>query len=504
MTNYLLSLLVFSPLIGIGIVAMIPKTEFKTLKQLGFVGTIIPLVISLYLYAQYHAGVALSTFSIKLNWLQFGNFSMYDSKLYTVDYELSVDGFSLLFVLLTTILSTIAAIASMYIKKEWKGYFILFFLLEVGMLGVFTADNLILFFLFFEVTFVALFFLIGRWGYENKEKAAYSFLVYNGIGSAVLLLAIMFLFARAGTTNIEALTHIMNVGGISLMSPISASLKLTICCLLLLAFAIKLPVFPFHGWMVLVHKEAAPSVVMLHAGVLLKIGAYGMIRFGLGIFPAQMEGLAYLLVLLGVISFLYGAFLALKQMDIKLVLAYSSVSHMGLVLVGLGALNEAGLQGAIFQVISHGLIAALLFFLVGVLYERSSTTMIGELGGLAAYMPVYSGVFLAAGLASLGLPGMSGFISEFMVFLGVFKSVPILAAVACIGLIITVVYMLRMVLKVTFGKKEYSEQWSDVRNLEYVPTIILVGFIIAIGVYPALLADLLQEPLKMLLLRIGG
>ena len=191
--------------------------------------------------------------------------------------------------------------------------------------------------------------------------------------------------------------------------------------------------------MVRVHAEAPPSIVMIHAGVLLKLGAYGIIRFGMGIFPEQYKSLAFIVVLFGVLSLLYGAFLALLQTDFKLVLAYSSVSHMGLVMMGLGALNESGIQGAIFQVISHGLIAALLFFLVGVLYERTGTTMLTKLGGLTKSMPIFSGLLLAGGMASLGLPGMSGFISEFMVFLGLFKSQPLFAAIGALVLVFTAV-----------------------------------------------------------------
>ncbi|MFB5283557.1 NuoM family protein [Peribacillus sp. Hz7] len=504
MNDYLLPLLVFSPVIGMIMIWLMPKTEEKTLKQFGWIGTLMPLLISLFLYQQWLTGVSLSSYQIKWKWIQFGNLAMYDDTLYTVDFELSLDGFSLVFILLTTVLSMLAALASFYIKTEWKGYFLLFLLLEIGMLGVFMADNLLLFFLFFEVTFVSLFFLIGRWGYLNKEKAAYHFLVYNGIGSVLLLFVIATLFVRVGTTNIDALTHILNVGDVALLAPISPFLTDVLCILLFIAFAIKLPVFPFHSWMVRVHREAAPPVVMLHAGVLLKIGAYGMIRFGLGIFPEQVEKLALLFMIVGVISFLYGAFLALIQTDLKLVWAYSSVSHMGIVLFGFGTLNDAGLQGAVFQVVSHGAIAALLFFLIALLYERTGTTELNELGGLAAHMPIFSGVLLTAGLAALGLPGMSGFISEFMAFLGLFKEQMLLAIIAVIGLILTAAYTLRAVLKITFGKKTYSVTWRDVQGIEYVPIIILFTVIVAIGVYPMWLGQLVQEDITTWLLRIGG
>ncbi|RFU60719.1 NADH-quinone oxidoreductase subunit M [Peribacillus glennii] len=506
MNSMILTLLVFSPVLGILLMAVIPNTEERNLKLLGFLGTIPALLISLYLYFQYAMGTDLSAFSVKTDWFRFGNLEKYDPNLFAVDYELSVDGFSLIMVILTAVLSTLAAIASIHIKKEWKGYFLLFLLLEIGMLGVFTAQNLILFFVFFEITLIPMFFLIGKWGYLEKEKAAYSFLLYNGLGSAILLIAIMVLFARTGTTNIEALRHIMTVGGVSLFAPLSDGMKYGLLFALLIAFGIKLPIFPLHTWMLRVHVQAPPSIVMLHAGVLLKIGAFGFIRFGMGIFPEQFKNIAFLVAVLGVINLLYGAFLALVQTDFKMVLAYSSISHMGIVLIGLGALNEAGIQGAIFQVVSHGLIAALLFFLVGVMHERVKTTMIGELGGMAKYMPVTSGFLLAGAMASLGLPGMSGFISEFMAFLGLFKEEPILAAIGALGIILTAVYLLRAVLGMTFGKakRTVAEGVSEIKGVEFAPVLVLLALIITIGIYPSILSGPLQETLDAIMLGIGG
>ncbi|WP_407408707.1 NADH-quinone oxidoreductase subunit M [Peribacillus sp.] len=506
MNGYLLTLLVASPLLGMMMVALMPRTEERTIKQFGFFGTLPPLILTLFLLVQYYSGIALSSFDIKVNWIRFGNLSMYDPNLFAVNFELGLDGLTLVFLLLTTIISSLAALASFSIKREWKGYYLLFLLLEIGMLGVFTAENLILFFIFFEMTLVPTFFLIGKWGYLEKEKASYQFLIYNGIGSAILLVVILILFARTGTTNIAALTQMMTMGGVSLFAPVSGSMKYGLCLALLIAFAIKLPMFPFHTWMVRVHAEAPPSIVMIHAGILLKIGAYGIIRFGMGIFPDQYQTLASIIVLFGVISLLYGAFLALVQTDFKLVLAYSSVSHMGIVMMGLGALNEAGLQGAIFQVVSHGLIAAFLFFLVAVLYERTGTTVLDRLGGLAKSMPLFSGFLLAGGMASLGLPGMSGFISEFMVFLGLFKSQPVLAAIGAIGLILTAIYVLRAVLTMTFGKDNslIEKEIYDLKGKEMVPTAVLLGLIIAIGVYPNLLGRPLQGTIDAIMLAVGG
>ncbi|MGG1679198.1 NuoM family protein [Neobacillus sp. NRS-1170] len=496
----ILSILVFSPLLGIAVIAFMPKDQEKSIKLVGFLATLPALLLSLAAYAHYLAGKHLSDFSVSVEWIHFRGMNV-EAPYFAVNYELALSGFQLLLVVLTAVVATLASIAARYVKKEWKGFFMLFLLLEVGMLGVFTAENLILFFIFFEVTLIPTFFLIGKWGYFEKEKAAYSFLIYNGLGSAVLLIVIMILFAKTGTTNINILKDILADPS----APVSGDLKLGLLIALLVAFGVKLPIFPLHSWMLRVHVQAPPPVVMIHSGILLKIGAYGLIRFGMGLFPEQFNTLATLIAVLGVINLLYGAFLAFIQTDFKMVLAYSSISHMGIVLIGLAAMNEAGVQGAIFQVISHGLISALLFFLVGVLYERTDTSLIGNLGGMAKGMPVAGGFLLAGAMASLGLPGMSGFVSEFMAFLGLFKEMPWLAAVGTIGIIMTAAYLLRAVLGMTFGKshREFTGV-VDLKGVEFVPVVVLMLLIVLIGVYPSVLSSPLQATLETIMPGLGG
>ena len=493
-----LSILVFSPLLGMLVISFIPKLERKLLSVVGILATLPALIISLILFFQYRSGAHLEKFDESYNWFSLKNSIQY-GELFSIKYELGIDGLSLVLLVLTTVIATLAAIASITIKKELKGYFLLFLLLEIGMLGVFSSQNFILFFLFFEITLVSAFFLIGKWGYEEKEKAAYSFLIYNGLGSAILLIVIITLFAKTGTANFVALQEIIA------SDTFPDSLALGLFVALLVAFGFKMPIVPLHSWMVRVHVQAPPAVVMIHAGILLKIGAYGLIRFNIGLFPDQAENFSVLLAVLGVINLLYGAFLALVQSDFKMVLAYSSVSHMGIVLIGLGSLNEAGIQGAIFQMVSHGLIAALLFFLVGIFYERTKTSEIPNLGGMAKAMPLTAGFLLVGVMASLGLPGMSGFVSEFMAFLGLFKEMPWLAAVGAIGIIMTAVYLLRAVLGVTYGKP--NREWAgvvDLRKIESIPVIVLTALIVAIGVYPNLLGGPLQETLELIMLKVGG
>lgn len=499
--SWVLTVLVFSPLLGVVILAFMSKHQEKAIKAVGFLATLPALVLAFAAYFHYLAGKDLNDFAIAKPWIQFGGFKDVDKRLFSVYYELGLNGLSLVLIVLTAVVATLAAIASLQIKKEWKGYFMLFLLLETGMLGVFTAQNMVLFFIFFEVTLIPTFFLIGKWGYFEKEKAAFSFLIYNGLGSAILLIVIMILFARTGTTNIVLLHQFINGQNVQLIAPLSSGAKLGLFIALLIAFGVKLPIFPLHSWMLKVHVQAPPSIVMIHSGILLKIGAYGLIRFGLGIFPEQFKSLAVLLAVLGVINLLYGAFLAFIQTDFKMVLAYSSISHMGIVLMGLAAFNEAGVQGAVFQMISHGLISALLFFLVGVFYERTETSLIANLGGMAKGMPLTAGFLLAGGMASLGLPGMSGFVSEFMAFLGLFKEMPALAAVGTIGIIMTAAYLLRAVLGITYGKAERTFTGVlDLKGVEFVPVVVLMLLIVLIGVYPSVLSS----PLHATLLGLGG
>ncbi len=367
-----------------------------------------------------------------MKWIKFGDFATVDKRWFSIYYELGIDGLSLVMMVLTALLAMLATELRLFsIKRNLKAFYMLLLMLEIGMLGVFAAKNLMLFFIFFEITLPPMFLLIGKWGKLSSEKVAYSYLIYNGIGSAILLIVFSILFAKTGTTNIAELKEILtgvSAGGGQI---VPSSLQLGVFITIMIAFAIKLPIFPLHRWMVNVHIEAHPAVVMLHAGVLLKIGAYGMIRFGKGLFPEYFREFATLIAILGVINLLYGAFLALIQTDFRKVLAYSSISHMGIVLMGLAALNAPGTQGALFQVVSHGLIATLLFFLLGVIEQRFGTSDITALGGLAKSVPILSGFFLAGGMASLGLPGMSGFVSEFLAFLGLFQGEPVIARSRC-------------------------------------------------------------------------
>ncbi|NOU95052.1 NADH-quinone oxidoreductase subunit M [Paenibacillus sp. LMG 31456] len=522
---HILSLITFSPLLGVLVLMFMPKHKGQWIKTIAIIATLIPLALSAWLYASFNHQLPGPQFSEEMGWIQIplnheaGGLNQLTSFFFEFKYVMSVDGLSLPLVFLTALVSTMAALASVYIKKRWKSYYILFLLLETGMFGVFMAQDLFLFFVFFEVTLIPMFFLIGIWGFIERERAANKFLIYNGIGSAIMLVAFLILISTAGFGQIsnDAGTSLYYSGNLHLImenlfqgqasfvnqstlgegpSPfyLSDAMKWTLFIMLLVAFGIKLPIFPFHTWMLKVHTEAPTSVVMIHSGILLKMGAYGMIRFGILLFPQQATQWATVLAILGVINILYGAILAFVQKDFKLVLAYSSISHMGIVLLGLAAFNTIGMEGAIFQLVSHGLISALMFLLVGAIYERTQTSMLDEIGGLAKSIPFISGILLVSGMASLGLPGLSGFVSEFLAFVGLFETAKVITIIGTLGVILTAVYVLRGVLSITYGPlKAPTEVMKDARLMEAIPMITLVAFIVVLGIYPAVLTDPLHQ-----------
>lgn len=548
----ILSLIAFSPLLGVLAILFIPKHNGRLIRIAAVAATIIPLILSAWLYVDFSTSTPGYQFAEQRSWIDIplpvsvDLMAQIASHHLRFDYTMAVDGMSMPLVFLTALIATMAALASKFIKKRWKLYYIMFLLLETGIFGVFMAQDLFLFFLFFEATLVPTFFLIGIWGHAGREKAANKFLLYNGFGSAIMLLAFLIIIATAGfvrdgstiyytghigeiRNNLFALTDSF-VHNTAPNNPFyldgalqwtirlgelfswTVSGKMTVFLMLLIAFGIKLPIFPFHTWMLKVHTEAPPSIVMIHSGLLLKMGAYGLIRFGVLLFPEEAKSAAMLLAILGVVNILYGAILALRQVEFRLVLAYSSISHMGVVLLGIAAFNQAGLQGAIFQMVSHGLISALFFLLVGSIYERTETTNLRELGGLSKSLPFLCGILLVAGMASLGLPALSGFPGELLAFLGIFDSMRAVAIVGAAGIVLAAVYVLRGVLGISYGPMRSAyEGLRDARLVEAVPMIILVAFIVLLGVYPAILTQTMYQTvadfdtfIQTITARIGG
>jgi NADH-quinone oxidoreductase subunit M len=519
----LLSSIIFSPLLGVLVLLFLNKDHGRAIKIVGIITTLIPLALSAWLYVKFDPNLGTAQFEELYNWITVplakeADLIQLTSYYFQFNYHVAIDGLSLPLVFLTALVSTMAALAAVHIKKRWKAFFILFLILETGMLGVFMAQDLFAFFVFFEMTIVPVFFLIGIWGFINREKAANSFLLYNGVGSAIMLIAFLILVNTAGFTSLPSNTGELSMyysGNLKTIADnmlgsmdslvnrgdlennpffLSSAMHWTLFIMMLVAFGIKLPIFPFHTWMLKVHTEAPASVVMIHSGILLKMGAYGLLRFGVLLFPEQASSWATVLAVLGVINILYGAVLAFRQNEFRLVLAYSSISHMGIVLLGIAAMNEIGLQGTIFQLVSHGLISALMFLVVGSIYERTETTDLHRLGGLARTLPFMGGMLLLAGMASLGLPLLSGFISEYLAFLGLFQTMPAITIIGTLGIIFTAVYVLRGIMRITYGPMPESfAGLRDMRLIETVPMIALAAFIVLLGIYPSVLSHPLNE-----------
>lgn len=503
----ILSILVFLPLLGALIILTIPNEHKNVIRSVAGVISFVTIIFSLILWNGFNRGVSAMQFSENFTWIDLGFVQF--------NYDLGVDGLSVPLLVLTTIVTFLGIIASVTIKERVKEYFVWMLILLTGMLGVFVALDMFLFFLFFELTLIPMFFIIGIWGGKEREYAAFKFLLYTGLGSAVMLIGFFAMFYQGlmvgeGTLNFVRLAEIY--ANPAYADVISNAFRAGLFLTLFVAFAVKLPIFPFHTWLPDAHVQAPTAASMILAGVLLKMGAYGLLRIGFGILPDQAANFASLLVILGVVNIIYGALLALVQTDLKKLVAYSSVSHMGIVLLGAASVTTQGMQGAVFQLVSHGFIAALLFFMVGAIYERTHTRMIADLGGLSKTIPILSGFLLAAAMASVGLPGMSGFISELLAFMGIFGAsadiIPgaqIIAVIGALGIILTAAYLLWAMQRTTFGPLHQSHaHLEDARPIEYIPMVCLLGLTILIGVYPAILGDVINTTVIDLVSRIGG
>lgn len=413
-------------------------------------------------------------------------------------FSLGIDGLSLPLVLLTGLLGLTAVLASWHVKSRVREYHVWLLILLTGVQGVFIAKDLLLFFLFWEVELVPMYFLIAIWGTGNKEYSAMKFVLYTLFGSAFMLLGVLALRFSVGSFDMEAITL---AGQQGLIKPAFLSLDM-LSFFFLLAFAIKLPVWPLHTWLPDAHTDAPTAVSVLLAGVLLKMGGYGLIRINLGFFPDTMERWAPILAVFATINILYGAVIVFRQTDLKRLIAYSSVSHMGLVLLGVASLGVVGVSGAALQMFAHGTITGLLFLVVGLIYDHAHTRHIPDLGGIGARMPLIGAVFVLAGLASLGLPLLSGFAAELTVFLGTFSAHPIATGLAVVGVVLTAGYILWTVERILFGpEKPRFASLEDARPVDVVAMALLIVPIVVVGVYPALVVDVFRTVVAPL---VGG
>jgi len=524
MDNYILTLLIFLPVLGA--ILMLPASKYikvpNIVKYIALATTGLQILLSGWLYMNFDPTLSVmeSPFTVQVEWI----------KHFNIEYFIGVDGLSIPMVLLTALLSFICILASWNIEKKVLGYFSLFLLLDAGMMGVFLSLDFFLFYIFWEVMLLPMYFLIGMWGGPQRHYAAIKFFLYTLFGSLFMLLAMIGLWYFTapfndgnGTFNLIRL--------IELAPQIDAQLwgwnvQWLLWISLFIGFAIKVPVFPFHTWLPLAHVEAPTAISVILAGVLLKMGTYGLLRISYPLLPGEAAAFSYTLAILGVINILWGAMCAIAQIDLKKMVAYSSVSHMGYVLLGMSAAvspslagAEAGLNGAVMQMFNHGTITAMLFLLVGVLYDQAHHRWIvypenhenqevaGKLGfgGLASQMPVFSAFVALAFFAGLGLPALSGFISEALCFIGGFSTFRIITAIGTLGILLGAVYLLRAYQRVFLGSlnSEYSKL-KDINPRELATIIPLAFLVLLFGVFPKPLVDMVSTSISSLISIIQG
>jgi NADH-quinone oxidoreductase subunit M len=442
--------------------------------------TAVNFVISLGLLSGYSSAEAGPQMVTKVPWIQ----------TLGVSYHVGVDGISLWLVLLTTFLMPIAVLASWHVEKRVREYMIFMLVLETGMLGVFYAFDMFLFYLFFEITLIPMYFLIGVWGGERRVYAAIKFFIYTVVGSLLMLVAIIAVYQYAGGTTFDIIEITRKLN--STPSPIPFDVQKWLWAAFALAFFIKVPLWPLHTWLPDAHVEAPTAGSIILAGVLLKMGTYGLMRFNLPMFPEISRYYAPFVMTLAVIGIIYGALVAMVQPDMKKLVAYSSVSHLGFVVLGIFAFTQQGLQGALYQMLNHGISTGALFMCVGMIYDRRHTRQIADFGGIATPMPQYSTMFLIVALSSLGLPLLNGFIGEFLILLGTFSStVPYaktFAVLGATGVILSAVYLLWMLQRVLFGEitRKENAELQDMDWREKVGLLPLVAMAIIMGVAPML------------------
>jgi NADH-quinone oxidoreductase subunit M len=473
-SNSILNWVTFFPLLGVLVILFIPRDRHNAIRWTAVIASTITFVISLVMLSQFDSTSPGLQMAIRHPWFQLAGAG--------IEYSIGVDGLSILLILLTTLLTPISIISTWTaIEERVKEFMAFFLLLEVGMVGVFVALDLFLFYIFWEFTLVPMYFIIGIWGGPRKIYAAIKFFLYTMAGSILMLLAILWLGLRFASFSVPDL---IAMGGIP------ANIQTWLFLAFAAAFAIKVPMWPLHSWLPDAHVEAPTAGSVILAGVLLKMGTYGFLRFNIPLFPEAALRFAPWMAALAVVGILYGAAVSYAQRDVKKLVAYSSVSHLGFVVLGLFALNPQGIQGGILQMVNHGLSTGALFIIVGMIYERRHTREMNDFGGLWKVMPIYAALTLVVTLSSMGLPGLNGFVGEFTILLGSFGSTAIgswvFAGLAAIGVILAAIYLLFMFQKLFLGPldKDENKMVKDLNARELLTLAPLIILIFWIGLYP--------------------
>ena len=517
MDSWILSLLIFLPVMGALGMCVVPFSQYKenkdVYKYIALGATGLQLLLATILYMKFDPSLTVidSPFTVQFDWISSFN----------IQYFIGVDGLSMPMVLLSALLSFLCILISWNVNKNVFGYFALFLLLDAGMMGVFLSLDFFLFYIFWEVMLLPMYFLIGMWGGPQRHYAAIKFFLYTLFGSVFMLLGMLALYYYAPDGNTFNLIELISQAPRIEATLWGFDMRFLIWIALFIGFAIKVPVFPFHTWLPLAHVEAPTAISVILAGVLLKMGTYGMLRISYPLLPGEVVNFAFILAFLGVVNILWGAINAIAQIDLKKMVAYSSVSHMGYVLLGMSAVvstepagAEAGLNGAVMQMFNHGTITAMLFTLVGVLYDQAHHRWIvfpkdykdpelaGKLafGGIASKLPVFNGFIVLAFFAGLGLPALSGFISEALCFLGGFSAFRVLTIIGTLGILLNAIYFLRAYQRIFLGP--FNEKYSDLKDMSFKDLAIIapLAFLtLLFGVYPQPLMNMISDSMSAII-----
>jgi len=474
------------PLLGAILMLFLPDDE-RLVRYAALVVAAVPLLVVTYIYFAYGDDLGAASLTQDLTWIESLN----------VGYRVGLDGLGFGMFFLSALLTVIAVLASWDVQRNLKQYFAALFVAEVGMLGVFAAQDLILFYVFFEITLIPMYLLVGIWGDENRRPAAIKFFIYTFLGSTVMLAGFLAFGILAGSYAMDALTA---GGGLSRTSQVAVAVPI------LFGLLVKVPAVPLHSWLLDVYVSSPISTNVLLSGVLPKLGTYGLIKVAIPLLPQGVDPFLPYVAAFGVINVIYGSFVAFLQPDLKALVAYSSIGTLGFILLGAASGNAVGLNGAVFQQVSHGLYSALLFILVGIIAVRTGTRRIRELGGLAARMPWAGGLLALGALAAMGLPGLAVFVSEFMSIMGGYEAFPVQGVLAALGIVLSAMYLLYMLARVIFGPIERPayQEVADAGRIEMAAVVPLAVLLVLLGILPGLLISVQRPAVEAVLAAIGG
>ncbi len=480
------TVIIFIPLLAAILMLLLPD-DARLARYAALGVAAVPLLLATYVYFAFGGNLDAPPLSQDATWIESLN----------VGYRVGLDGLGFGMFWLTTLLTLLAIVTSWDVRDNLKQYFAILFIAELGMLGVFAAQDLILFYVFFEITLIPMYLLVGIWGDENRRQAAIKFFIYTFLGSTVMLAGFLAFGILADSFAMASL----NAGG-----GLSRTAQVAIAAPILFGLLVKVPAVPLHGWLLDVYVSSPISTNVVLSGILPKLGTYGLIRIAIPLLPQGVEPFLPFLAILGVVNILYGSFVAFLQPDLKALVAYSSIGTLGFILLGAASGNAVGLNGAVFQQVSHGLYSALLFILVGVIAARTGTRRISELGGLASRMPWAGGLLALGALAAMGLPGLAVFVSEFLSIMGGYESFPVQGVLAALGIIFSAMYLLYMLARVIFGPIERPayEGISDAGPVEMAAIVPLAALLLVLGIFPALLISVQRPAVEAILSAIGG